>query len=149
MSTRQYLLRGSLVYKWPLIAHAILNISISVAFPTLVALTQRAVFDSLTGHATGGFGVWELIGILVALGVVATLQHAGSVVTYYYGAFNVRALFQRNIFAYMMNLPATVRSRTRAERLSIAFATTFSRHTTILRTSQTSWPTVCWQLSVS
>ena len=105
MSTWQYLLRGSPVYKWPLIAHAILNISISVAFPTLVALTQRAVFDSLTGHATGGFGVWELIGILVALGVVATLQHAGSVVTYYYGAFNVRALFQRNIFAYMMNLP--------------------------------------------
>ena len=105
MSTWQYILRGSLVYKWPLIAHTILNISISVAFPTLVALTQRSVFDTLTGHATAGFGVWELIGILVALGVVSTLQHAGSVVAYYYGAFNVRALFQRNIFAYMMNLP--------------------------------------------
>ena len=105
MSTWQYILRGSLVYKWPLIAHTILNISISVAFPTLVALTQRSVFDSLTGHATAGFGVWELIGILVALGVVSTLQHAGSVVAYYFGAFNVRAFFQRNIFAYMMNLP--------------------------------------------
>ncbi len=105
MSTWQYILQGSLVYKWPLIAHTILNISIAVVFPTVVALTQREVFDTLTGHSTGRFGVWELIGIMVALGVAATLQHAGSVVTYYYGAFNVRALFQRNIFAYMMNLP--------------------------------------------
>ena len=105
MSTWQYILRGSLVYKWPLIAHTILNISISVTFPTLVALTQRSVFDSLTGQATAWFGVWELIGILVAFGVAATLQNTGSVVTYYYGAFNVRALFQRNIFAYIMSLP--------------------------------------------
>ena len=53
MSTWQYILRGSLVYKWPLIAHTILNISISVTFPTLVALTQRSVFDSLPESTEG------------------------------------------------------------------------------------------------
>lgn len=105
MSTWQYLLRACMVYKWPLIVDAVLGVSMVAILPTLAALTQRSIFDSLTGQSTSGFGVWGLVGILAGLGLADGLQQAARFVAYSYGAFNVRALFQRNIFAHIMNMP--------------------------------------------
>lgn len=105
MSTWRYVLRASMVYKWPLIVDAVLGVSIVAIFPTLAALVQRSIFDSLTGQSTSIFGVWGLVGIVAGFGLADALQQAGRFVAYSYGAFNVRALFQRNIFAHIMNMP--------------------------------------------
>ena len=105
MRTWQYLIRAAWVYKWPLLADFTLHVFGFAVLANLMGLIQREVFDQLTGDSQAAFGIWELCAILVAVNVAARALGLAGVVFQYFSIFNVRFLLQRNVFAYVMNLP--------------------------------------------
>ena len=105
MSTWQYLLRAAWVYKWILLADLALHVIGFGVLVNVMGLIQREIFNQLTGDSQATFGIWELCAILAAVNVVARAQGFAGIIVQYFGIFNVRALLQRNVFGYIMNLP--------------------------------------------
>jgi len=105
MSTWQYLLRAAWVYMWILLADLMLHVIGAGVLVNVIGLIQREIFNRLTGDTQATFGIWELCAILVAVNIVARTLGTAGIIVQYFGIFNVRALLQRNVFGYIMNLP--------------------------------------------
>ena len=105
MSTWHYLWAAFWIYKWHFIVDLVSVLLWMVVMENLAALIQREIFNQLTGDAQVSFGIYELCAILVAMGAVTFVVFIGGVLLHELNYFNIAALFQRNAFAYVMNMP--------------------------------------------
>ena len=106
MSAWHSLLRIFWVLKWPMLTELVAVVFWLVVLENAIGLIQREVFDQLTGEASVGLGIWELCAVMVAIGMVTFTMFLGGVVLHDYSNFSVRAILQRNVFSYLMELPA-------------------------------------------
>jgi ATP-binding cassette subfamily B protein len=105
LSTWHYLWAAFWIYKWHFIVDLVSVLLWMVVMENLAALIQREIFNQLTGDAQVSFGIYELCAILVAMGAVTFVVFIGGVLLHELNYFNIAALFQRNAFAYVMNMP--------------------------------------------
>ena len=105
MSTWRYLWPVFWNYKWQLLVDLGQVLLWLVVLENLVALIHREIFNQLTGNAQVSFGIWELCAILVAIGAVIFAIFIGGVILHDLNYFNISALFQRNAFGYVMEMP--------------------------------------------
>ena len=106
MSAWHSLLRIFWALKWPMLGELLMVVFWLVVLENAIGLIQREVFDQLTGEASVGLGIWELCAVMVAIGVLTFTMFLGGVVLHDYSNFSVGAILQRNVFSYLMELPA-------------------------------------------
>ena len=105
MSTWRYLWAAFWIYKWQFIVDLAQVVLWMVVMENLAALIQREIFNQLTGDAQVSLGVYELCAVIVAIGAVTFMVFIGGVLLHELNYFNIAALFQRNAFTYVMDMP--------------------------------------------
>jgi ATP-binding cassette, subfamily B, bacterial len=114
MKTRTFIWKTLLHNKWTLAPQIVTGIIATVAIEHIGALTQREVFDSLTGDARTSMGIWALCAILAGLSLGYATIRLGSEMLWRYNRFTLTALLQRNAFDFIMetggdrSLPASL-----------------------------------------
>ena len=105
MKTWRYLWALFLVNKWSLTLELVVVALAFVAVEHAVGLTQREIFNNLTGDSGVSLGIWQLSAVLVGLAFVNLATLVGGVVLHMMNRFTMATLLRRNAFEYVMELP--------------------------------------------
>ena len=105
MKTWRYLLALFRINKWTLTLEFAVVVFGIVVLEQIVALTQREIFNNLTGDARVSLGILELCVVLVAVAVTSVATLIGGVVLHFFNQFTMGALLRRNAFEYIIGLP--------------------------------------------
>lgn len=105
MKTWRYLWALFLVNKWSLTLELVVVALAFVAVEHAVGLTQREIFNNLTGDSGVSLGIWQLSAVLVGLAFVNLATPVGGVVLHMMNRFTMATLLRRNAFEYVMELP--------------------------------------------
>ncbi len=76
-----------------------------VVLEHIAGLTQREIFNNLTGDSQVSLGVWELCAVLIGIAVVSVATFIGGVVVHFANTFTLGAILRRNAFEHVMGLP--------------------------------------------
>jgi ATP-binding cassette subfamily B protein len=90
---------------WLYLALGILEILFFGAFPQLVGWITFVFFDSLAGEAQVSFGVWGLIGLLLATALARAAAIFADVAVYFRFMYALAALLRKNLFVYILRRP--------------------------------------------
>ncbi|MBI3911184.1 MAG: ABC transporter ATP-binding protein [Armatimonadetes bacterium] len=104
MKTWHYLWRLARFRPWILLADGLCRLLFSIFFQA-TALITRAFFDALTGQARVSVGIWELIALLVALGMARIAVLFGGVAAMVTNQFTIGALLRKNLFERVLQRP--------------------------------------------
>ena len=74
-------------------------------FPQITGLIMRAFFDTLTGHAQVGIGLWGLIALIVGTALARAAAIFADVMVYYNFRYTLAALLRRNLFERILDRP--------------------------------------------
>lgn len=74
--------------------------------PHAVALTNKAVFDTLSGDQEYAIGIWALCALLVGLAVVRVSVIFGNIVLHAVTDFTFQTLLRKNMFEHILDWPS-------------------------------------------
>jgi ATP-binding cassette subfamily B protein len=104
MKTWQYMWQLIRYRPWLYTANGVLWVLIHLS-PMAPGLIAKAFFDTLTGDAPAGFGVWELIALLAATALARIGLIIGGSLTDATHRFTMSALLRRNLLERILQRP--------------------------------------------
>jgi ATP-binding cassette subfamily B protein len=105
LHTWSYVLRLIAYSPWHYAGMTVLRILIFTAAPQATALLTRAFFDTLSGEAPAGLGLWSLIALIVAAAVGRSASIFGDIALEVGLMARTRALLRQNWFACILEHP--------------------------------------------
>ena len=105
MKTWKYLWALFQTNKWMLTLELVVVVLWFTVLEHVVALTQREIFNNLTGDAQVSLGIWALCAVLVGVAVASVATLVGGVILHIVNQFTMASLLRRNAFEYIMDLP--------------------------------------------
>jgi ATP-binding cassette subfamily B protein len=105
LKTWQYLWQLIRFRPWQYLALGILEVLFFGVFPQIVGWITREFFDTLSGNAQTGLGVWGLVALLVGTALARVLAIFGDVAVYFNFMYSLAALLRRNLFEHILKRP--------------------------------------------
>ncbi len=102
MTTRSYLVRLSLAYRWQLVANTLATVAF-FSLPLLLGLILREVFNGLSGGAPARLDVWTLIFLFAVASVIIRATTAVAMVGWWLFFLMLKVLVQTNMFRALVD----------------------------------------------
>jgi ATP-binding cassette, subfamily B, bacterial len=100
--------RGLITYApRPYALHAVLQICY-LGSRVIPGLIEKAVFDTMTGHAAAGWNVWTLVALYIGVGLARMAATYGETWAGWTFRFTIGALVRRNLFAALLRRPGAL-----------------------------------------
>ena len=84
---------------------SVLGFVVFYSLPLTSGLAIRAVFNTLSGHAPAGFGLWTLVGLVLAAQMLPQLILLGASAAWNAFAYAMEGMLRRNLLGFLVSAP--------------------------------------------